>query len=55
MLTGLKKPLVAGQSFPLTLRFEHAQPVTVDVQVRAIGREAAPAAPMGDHDHMKMQ
>jgi copper(I)-binding protein len=37
MLMGLKKPLVAGQSFPLTLTFEHAAPMTVDVQVRPLG------------------
>jgi hypothetical protein len=47
MLTGLKHPLVAGQDFPMTLRFAHAAPVTVTVTVRPLGR----AAPMGD---MKM-
>ncbi|MEA2733057.1 MAG: periplasmic copper chaperone [Acetobacteraceae bacterium] len=46
MLTGLKKPLKAGDSFPLTLTFEHAQPITVAV-------EAAGAAAMG-HDHGTM-
>lgn len=50
MLMGLKQPLTAGQSFPLTLRFAHAAPVTVDVQVQAMGH----GAPMGTHDHMKM-
>jgi copper(I)-binding protein len=50
MLTGLKHPLVAGQSFPLTLMFAHAAPVTVDVKVQAVRH----TAPMGDHDHMKM-
>ncbi len=50
MLMGLKQPLVAGQSFPLTLTFAHAAPVTVDVQIRAI-RHAAPAD--GD-EHMHM-
>jgi periplasmic copper chaperone A len=39
MLMGLKKPLVAGQSFPLTLTFTHTPPVTVNVAVRAIGRD----------------
>jgi copper(I)-binding protein len=43
---GLKHPLVAGQEFPLTLRFAHSAPVTVTV--RPLGR----AAPMGN---MKMQ
>ena len=50
MMTGLKQPLTAGQTFPMTLSFAHAAPVTVDVQVRAIGRDA----PAG-HDHMRMQ
>ncbi len=51
MLMGLKQPLAAGQSFPLTLTFQHAAPVTVQVQVRPIGGKAEP---MTDHDHMKM-
>jgi copper(I)-binding protein len=37
MLTGLKSPLKAGDSFPLTLNFAHAQPVTVMVKVGAMG------------------
>lgn len=37
MLMDLKAPLQAGQHFPLTLRFEHAAPVTVTVQVEPIG------------------
>ena len=44
MLIDLKAPLIAGQSFPLTLTFAHAAPVTVEVQVRG----------MSDHDHMHM-
>jgi copper(I)-binding protein len=51
MLMGLKQKLVAGQSFPLTLTFAHAAPVTVDVKVRGLGHEA----PMGGSDHMHMQ
>ncbi|MGD0107653.1 MAG: copper chaperone PCu(A)C [Rhodopila sp.] len=51
MLTGLRKPLTAGESFPLTLTFAHAAPVTVDVKVRALGQ----TAPMAGHDHMHMQ
>ena len=51
MLMGLKRPLAAGQSFPLTLRFAHAAPMTVDVTVRGLGH----AAPTDDHSHMKMQ
>jgi periplasmic copper chaperone A len=34
MLTGLKQPLKAGDSFPLTLKFEHAAPVTITVPVQ---------------------
>jgi copper(I)-binding protein len=49
MLTGLKQKLVAGQSFPLTLTFAHAAPVTVDVKVQALG------ASTGAPDHMHMQ
>ncbi|HJV06019.1 MAG TPA: copper chaperone PCu(A)C [Chromobacteriaceae bacterium] len=33
MLMGLKQPLKAGDHFPLTLKFEKAGSVTVDVQV----------------------
>jgi periplasmic copper chaperone A len=40
MLMGLKQPLVAGQSFPLTLTFTHTPPVTVKVDVRATGRNS---------------
>ena len=50
MLMGLKKPLVVGENFPLTLTFAHAAPVTVEVTVRALGR--GPAAAAG-HDQMK--
>lgn len=37
MLMGLQQPLKAGDSFPLTLMFEHAQPITVTVNVEAVG------------------
>lgn len=37
MLIGLKKPLVAGQSFPLTLTFAKAGNISVTVPVRAMG------------------
>jgi len=49
MLMGLKKPLVAGQTFPLTLRFARTQPITVDVQVEAVGRGSAAAMPAPAH------
>lgn len=51
MLMDLKQPLVAGESFPLTLTFAHQAPLTFDVQVRPIGAAAA----MGGHDHMNMK
>ena len=44
MMTGLKQKLTAGQSFPLTLKFAHTAPITVNVQVRGLS----------DHDHMHM-
>ncbi|MFZ0021558.1 MAG: copper chaperone PCu(A)C [Acetobacteraceae bacterium] len=48
MLVGLKRPLRAGDSFPLTLTFEHAQPITVTVKVEAIGASGM------DHGHGAM-
>ncbi len=53
MLMGLKQPLVAGQSFPLTLTFAHAAPVTVDVKVRALGRGTNGS--MSGHNEMQMR
>ena len=47
MLTGLKRPLMAGQNFPLILTFAHAGSVTVDVDVRSLG------GGMADHMHMQ--
>ncbi|HVZ07297.1 copper chaperone PCu(A)C [Rhodopila sp.] len=35
MLMDLKAPLKAGDSFPLTLTFEHAAPITTQVKVEA--------------------
>jgi copper(I)-binding protein len=43
MLFGLKRPLVAGQAFPLTLRFEKAGAVEVEMKVVAPGSEAGAA------------
>jgi periplasmic copper chaperone A len=37
MLVGLKKPLAAGETFPLTLTFEKAGNIPVTVQVQAMG------------------
>ncbi len=42
MLLGLKAPLKAGDSFPLTLKFEKAGEVTVKVRVEAAGAMTMP-------------
>lgn len=47
MLIGLKKPLQAGQSFPLTLTFDKAGTRTVNVAVERIG--AMGPAPTAQH------
>lgn len=51
MLTGLQRPLENGSSFPLTLRFEKAGAVTVDVKVTATPPAGAAASPAHDHKH----
>jgi copper(I)-binding protein len=48
MLMGLKSPLKAEDSFPLTVTFEHAQPITVTAKVEAVGTTATA------HDHGTM-
>lgn len=47
MLVNLTKPLTAGEQFPVTLRFAHAAPMTVQVSVRALGA-GAPMPGMSD-------
>ncbi|MCQ4322649.1 copper chaperone PCu(A)C [Stutzerimonas stutzeri] len=47
MLFELSAPLVAGERFPLTLEFEHAGEVTIDVSIQ----DQAPE-PSG-HEHMQ--
>jgi copper(I)-binding protein len=48
MLIGLKAPLKAGEKFPLTLKFERAGEVKLDVEVRGTAAEK----PMhGQHKH----
>ncbi len=47
MFLGLRAPLEEGQRFPLTLTFETAGDVTVDVEIRG----AAAMAPMDGHGH----
>ena len=48
MFMGLKAPLTVGQSVPVTLKFERAGEVTVQVKVEA---PAAPAKPADPHAH----
>ncbi|SDS29957.1 hypothetical protein SAMN05216198_1642 [Halopseudomonas litoralis] len=49
MLFGLQQPLVEGSSYPMTLSFEHAGEVEVEVMVTG---EPAPASPNHDaHSH----
>ena len=50
MLIGMKAPLKAGSSFPMTLKFERAGTVDVSVSVQAPkGGDAAPAPMHGMH------
>ncbi|MBL8658886.1 MAG: copper chaperone PCu(A)C [Rhodospirillales bacterium] len=49
MLIGLKAPLKEGEKFPLTLTFEKAGTVTVDVIVQGAG--AGLPEHMGEHQH----
>jgi len=46
MLFELSEPLVAGEQFPLTLKFEHAGEVTVNVKIQDQAPESA------GHEHM---
>jgi copper(I)-binding protein len=63
MLIGLKKPLMAGETFPLTLRFEKAGTISVTVPVKAMGApQDKPGgmgsmhdAPGGSMNHMDMK
>ena len=48
MLTGLKAPLKAGTSVPLTLRFEKAGELKLELKVEALEPAASPAA---EHKH----
>lgn len=47
MLIGLNHPLKRGESFPLTLKFEHAAPQTVSVMIEGPGA----AGPMTGMHH----
>lgn len=48
MLIGLKQPLQVGDSFPLTLRFRHAPPQTVIVNIKTGSDNSSHPAP---HQH----
>lgn len=50
MLMGLKQPLKEGETFELTLEFEHAGTTTVDVMVQGMGKSKADHGDM-DHSH----
>jgi copper(I)-binding protein len=52
MLMGLKQQLKPGDSFPVTLTFEHAAPVTATVMVGTAGASEPPTA--GGMGSMKM-
>ncbi len=52
MLMGLKHPLKRGQHFALTLKFEHAPPLTVQVQIAKIGASMPDMDPMHDMKDM---
>lgn len=42
MLIGLNEPLKAGQTFPMTLEFEQAGTIPIEVEVRKMGAHAMP-------------
>jgi periplasmic copper chaperone A len=56
MLMGLKQDLAAGSTFPVTLTFAHAGPVTVTVTVQKMGGESSDAMHgSGAMNHMHME
>ena len=57
MFIGLEAPLVEGESFPLTLTFENAGEVTVEVEVKGAGDMGAMPGhgTMPGHGDMKKQ
>lgn len=48
MLIGLKKPLMAGESFPLTLTFEKAGNISITVPIQAMGAGKGKGGGMGN-------
>lgn len=53
MLIGLKKPLVRGESFPLTLEFDKAG--TIEVTVEITGKGTTDRTRQGEHKHGQSQ
>jgi copper(I)-binding protein len=51
MLIGLTQPLAAGQSVPVTLRFERAGEVTIQLAVQAAGARQPGHGHGGGHRH----
>ena len=51
MLIDLKRILVEGQRFPLTLVFQHAGSVRVEVLVQGLGAMTAPGQGAAAHEH----
>ena len=54
MMMGLAKPLEEGHSFPLTLTFEQAGEVTVEVTVQGVGSMGGMDTPAATMDHGTM-
>ena len=54
MLTGLARPLKQGDSFPLTLKFESAGQIAVNVRVERAGAMSMSAGSGGKMDHGTM-
>ncbi len=51
MLFELKEPLVAGNRYPMTLTFEHAGEIEVEVHVSKGAAAQDESAPHAGHDH----
>lgn len=53
MLKSLSRPLKSGETFPLSLEFEHAGTIDITVEVVGVGG-TLPSTRSGKHDHHKM-
>ncbi|MDX1433811.1 MAG: copper chaperone PCu(A)C [Gammaproteobacteria bacterium] len=49
MLFGLKQPFVEGETYPVTLQFDHAEPVEVTVTVRPVDAGTSSGHAHGTH------